>query len=150
MQVTYCNDGTYCCGATNTTCCSRGEGRRLASILEPISSVIPSAKRTSTTSRAATVTTSITAYRNKSSPGLDRKSTIGIALGCSVIFCIIASAIAFFILKRRRHAAPDVVRPADLTDSEVCFTSNSFILNIALVNIVAALHRNFHPGNAGA
>ena len=33
VQVSDCNDGSYCCGSGNTTWCDAGQGKHIASIL---------------------------------------------------------------------------------------------------------------------
>lgn len=118
VQVTDCNDGSYCCGADNTTCCSRGDGIRIASILAaPLSASSTSSATTMTTglttastSRAFPTTPTIPgvvtgAPKRQDSSGLSTSGTIGVAVGCSVVGIMIAGALVWVFLIRKRSSS---------------------------------------------
>lgn len=106
VALTICNDGSYCCGSANATCCSRGQGKRINSTLD--ASFQPGASSAitgSSTLATPQVNNSATAASNNDnqSLGLDQKAVIRIALGCSIIGSIIAGfTIWFFFLRKLR------------------------------------------------
>ncbi|KAI4090918.1 MAG: hypothetical protein LQ344_004446 [Seirophora lacunosa] len=121
LQITDCNDGSYCCGSANTTCCRRRQGVRIASILEAPSSTsgsetTPASSKSSIPTFSPVAATDIGAETtappsaaptpspgNNDLPGIEQKATIGIAVGCSVIGVAIAAAILWFFFVRKRH-----------------------------------------------
>ena len=143
VQVTHCNDGSYCCGSGNTTCCDKGQGKHIASILQskpltssaPPTSSVPSTTSIGSSTGSNTVVT-VTAVPNasqnasttgaavssKGSSGLDQKAKIGIAVSCSVVGFAIVTALTWLIFVRNRARFSDSVEPAPAHVHEVCLT----------------------------
>lgn len=125
IQITDCNDGSYCCGPSNTTCCRQGNGKRIASILEAptsTSSVLTPSSILSITTSSSTPESSLPAENagaasptpnKKASSGLSQEGTIGVAVSVSVVGVAIAGALVwYFLLGKRRASSKALAAPA--------------------------------------
>lgn len=105
VALTECDDGSYCCGSANATCCGRGQGKRIDPALDasfqPDTSNATTGLSTLATSQANN--TASRASNGNQSPGLDKKAVVGIALGSGIIGSIIVGSAIWFFFLRERH-----------------------------------------------
>lgn len=96
--MTACEDGSFCCGQENTTCCDRNQGTRLAPTIGLVST---STATTSTTVSTSTSTPSGGAT-TPTSKAISTPAKIGIATGVSVMIIILWCLAGWYVLHRRR------------------------------------------------
>lgn len=150
-RLTLCQDGSYCCGVHNTTCCSRGEGKHIAEVLST-SSLGAALTSTTTPNRGTSKATAgvdgatTTATSEMGSPSLSVKRTIGIVAGCSVIGVTLICIATWYLMRQRRTIKPAGTRLKSLSDHEV--NSKKSLPRGSYFNILKqALYRNCteHP-----
>ncbi|KAE8452503.1 hypothetical protein EG329_000406 [Mollisiaceae sp. DMI_Dod_QoI] len=131
VPLRQCSDGSWCCGSTNTTCCSERLGVKLDAVIgvanqssstssTSISSTsTPSTSTPSTSSFTSTSTSTATGSANLATPkdtqsGLSAGAKAGIGIAAAVIAIIALTGLTWFILRKKKGQAA-VSGPADVT-----------------------------------
>ncbi|CZR66647.1 uncharacterized protein PAC_16548 [Phialocephala subalpina] len=138
VEITACDDGSYCCGQNNATCCDAGEGlfivNNQVSLTKSTSSSssssststsssssstnLPSSSSSSTTS-TTTLPATVSTVTNSSSPspspsstnsGLSTGAKAGIAVGAVLGALAIAGAV-LFLRKKKKAGGPEAEPP---------------------------------------
>ena len=116
-KLTHCDDGSYCCGVRNTTCCAQGHGKRIANIIEiahSSSSSFPGTAAGSGTLHPSGASTATAATSNaragtseRHTVALSLKEQIAIAVSCVIIGTLVAAFIVWSIMRRKERAGSD-------------------------------------------
>ncbi|KAA6406787.1 MAG: hypothetical protein FRX48_09511 [Lasallia pustulata] len=101
VSVTDCQDGTYCCGRQNATCCAQGQGT-------PVASILGAAKPTISPTTSSSTATSATPLPTQSpghSRGLSAAREAGVILGVTIGLIFIGIILGdLWLLRRKRNA----------------------------------------------
>jgi hypothetical protein len=115
--VINCNDGTWCCGGSNTTCCDTKQGVKLAESIGPTSTTssatFPTISLKGSSTSASTTTSSQIAPPSQTttgtptttpspSHGLPTSVKVGICIGVGVALLIATIAVAAWIYLQRQ------------------------------------------------
>ena len=109
LLVLQCNDGSFCCGQFNTSCCDRGDGVHIANILGsavsiPTSSATATLSASSPSSMSASATTTPKRVAN-SKQGFSSSIKVGIGVGVTfgILVMILVGILAWFIIRGRKR-----------------------------------------------
>lgn len=101
-EVTPCGDGTYCCGAEQTDCCSRHEGIYLVNGT-PTPTLSSSARPTLTGASAIGGTADTSTHKQSSDTG--QKVGVGVGVGIGVAVIIAGILVGIWLRRRERGIA---------------------------------------------
>ncbi|KUJ22194.1 uncharacterized protein LY89DRAFT_768563 [Mollisia scopiformis] len=116
VPLIQCSDGSWCCGSTNTACCSKGLGVKLDAIIGVANQSTSTSSTSSSTSTSTSTATGlvISATPKGTQSGLSTGAKAGIGVAAAVIAIIALAGLTRFILRKKRRQAA-VRGPADVT-----------------------------------
>jgi hypothetical protein len=95
VTLTECDDGSFCCGDLNSTCCDAGQG----TMLNGFGQIIATTPANVTTQPTVTATPTPVASSN----GMSKTATILLATFIPILFILLLLALLWVLLERRKR-----------------------------------------------